>query len=1258
MSWERHQTICPVTALYIAPSLTKSVHNVSVIYAGIGPDLYAYDMHSSVLLFRKESLPTSVVHGIRESIEVSQSVGDHKCNGSTSKQSRYIVTFGQKQLGLTLASHNHSYTDKAQVATRSKASCSENVYVENQRRENDRHHEMILDSPQRMQQLTVELAVLQNITFSDMICDAKLLLDSDNISNLTIAVGFAHNFVEIWRVNSKSVERTCTHRLQCDVRCLLYSLSFYGGCASDLVVASGTIFNQIVIWDPFGNGMASQTINGHQGVLFSVTWSDGGTRIASTSDDRTLRTWQRSGKQDCKSDILTSSFVPVYTAYGHTARVWDSVFLPSLGPNHVASVAEDGTCCIWNGEGTQLAVLSGHILKNIWSVATDRSASILVTGGGDGAIKVWDVARYTSKALIPIDQHAQKLSLSEEILPATNFELNWLDLPASAKRVNAVISDEACKYLYVATAAGTCLRFNLNESRCSGSSAHERNSFVEIFDLTAVARPKNLPHRKEALCCITLSKDKRYLLGGDTSGRCHIFPSVPEKERNTSASSIMSWDAHRFRCWKVQWERGRRTAEQKSTISGKCMKDSYVLTFGAEGQVCVWQLNRMNEGTGVVQFSVPTLQCSAQIDALINSNQQSTTTTDAAEISAGVSARAKRKRGKGKKKHQFSPSFCSAVFKEGILFAGDNCGGVSAWSGEDSSLYWYGHNLHRRDQVRWIGLHDKYVVSGGCDGRVIMYHLKYDPSEEGKKVFSHLMPVKIRKAGSISTVESVSWTLSGNMIAVGFVGNFIIVHNISLQYELFRRECGGWRRPFDVHFSFMPKLAHQGPATIIYVPTYSQRKSQAKKRGRTSSVMPSASSDPTTTCLTIQVCRCQPNPPLVTFDKASIHAMFHGRVATSIRWLGLNQDRSKYIFATGSEDNSIMLHTFTPLDKNGNSTKSSIEHIDSSDVHSSAVRALFALPKKEHIRPHTLLFSAGGNNMLCCWKIYESEGSHPALHLMATYRQRTLVQKGRSMNRGDEDCRFMSIVAMPMKTKENSVIIFCGSSQGSISAFRLDLDSGLLELVHTFGHRGSSCKPILCIGHNADIMDVYGNLIFTGSTDGTVTVWDISWALKGLKVPQLGIKPLLTMALHSMGVNCLVVWSISETPASYPLPKLAVASGGDDNAVSCVFLEYTAMGKICEVAKCCVPSACASALKSIWAKDSHIFTVGWNQRLTSWRLRKEGDKIQLNSELTYYASTFINVPDVSGMDIFIDNEGCFKVAVVGQGIEALSLSVK
>ena len=232
-------------------------------------------------------------------------------------------------------------------------------------------------------------------------------------------------------------------------------------------------------------------------------------RIASTSDDRTS-VFSREGSRGCKADILTCVFAPVYTL--GTQQGFECSLHTIPGPNAV-SVVEDGTCCIWGNDGSNLATLRGHVLKNIWSVATDINASIILTGGGDSSIKVWDIARHASRALTAVK------STEGQLPQFGNYkQVDWLKLPLSSNRVNAIIVDEDCKNLFVATASGTCLHFHFDEL-CTDLTT----SGNVIFDMSTLPGLTGESSHRDSLCCLSLSADGRWLLGGIPMGTVIYF---------------------------------------------------------------------------------------------------------------------------------------------------------------------------------------------------------------------------------------------------------------------------------------------------------------------------------------------------------------------------------------------------------------------------------------------------------------------------------------------------------------------------------------------------------------------------------------------------------------------------------------------------------------------------------------------------------------------------------------------------------------
>ena len=46
-----------------------------------------------------------------------------------------------------------------------------------------------------------------------------------------------------------------------------------------------------------------------------------------------------------------------------------------------------------------MAALRGHVLKNVWSCALDATGRVLITGGGDSSIKLWDIEKKTRRCL-------------------------------------------------------------------------------------------------------------------------------------------------------------------------------------------------------------------------------------------------------------------------------------------------------------------------------------------------------------------------------------------------------------------------------------------------------------------------------------------------------------------------------------------------------------------------------------------------------------------------------------------------------------------------------------------------------------------------------------------------------------------------------------------------------------------------------------------------------------------------------------------
>lgn len=271
--------------------------------------------------------------------------------------------------------------------------------------------------------------------------------------------------------------------------CILYSAHLKWMTPTEILVASGTAFGEIIVWSCSLDGEKPSlhthfSFTGHEGSIFGVQISEpiespfqtARRLLTSCSDDRTIRVWDISrivlqhsrsrssnsaAHQDTKiqetgfpanlSEQRDSDCLAV--AIGHVSRIWDIRYLygrdiESDGPTvTIVSVGEDGTCQSWalrhelvpNSREPifSLAHLSSsahHLGKNIWSVAADEQpgTTVLSTGGADG--------RIVSREFVSSGRD-DKLLEEREI---TVVLQNVFNLP-STKPINSEVSRKASK---------------------------------------------------------------------------------------------------------------------------------------------------------------------------------------------------------------------------------------------------------------------------------------------------------------------------------------------------------------------------------------------------------------------------------------------------------------------------------------------------------------------------------------------------------------------------------------------------------------------------------------------------------------------------------------------------------------------------------------------------------------------------------------------------------------------------------------------
>nr|XP_027099999.1 uncharacterized protein LOC113719126 isoform X1 [Coffea arabica]XP_027100006.1 uncharacterized protein LOC113719126 isoform X1 [Coffea arabica] len=763
---------------------------------------------------------------------------------------------------------------------------------------------------------------------------------SSNQGGYWLAIGCTDNSVWFWDIFAY----TLVSQVTCPDRCLLYSMRMWGSDVESLRVASGTIYNEIIVWKlDFQNhspvvsspaedqthsvmdkgvqicGQLYQAVNicrltGHEGSIFRIAWLPGGSKLLSVSDDRSARVWLVNDRGDgfCGAQEVADDFVGL-VLFGHSARVWDCCIFDNL----IVTAGEDCTCRVWGPDGIQLKVIKEHIGRGVWRCLYDPISSLIITAGFDSSLKVYQMHASSSESpkgrTCCREDFIDRKELFSFLVPNSSGHIGLMDSKSEYVRCLHFSREDS---LYVATNNGYLhhMLFNTGEVKWTELVSGDEGAPIICMDL--LSNRSSLHGGVEDWVAV-----------GNGKGSMRIVHVVGD---------IRSPKVEHTLVWSAEIER-----QLLGTYWCKSLGFRFIFTADPSGTLKLWRL----------------------CDSFSSISHSIKRTENACLIATYISC------------------FCSRIMcldassEDEVLVCGDIRGNILLYPLSKSTLFGpsvsseaktspmsYFKGAHGISTVCSISITTNSgqvdICTTGQDGCIC--YLEYD------KTFLGLEFTGMKSLKELSAVRSVSKSgnsnhhLEGEDYAIGFASSDFIIWNLTAQTKVVKVACGGWHRPHSYYIGDIPETNNcfafvKNDMICIHRHWVPQNESELYPR--------------------------------------NLHLQFHGREIHSVCFIGESDygsdKRSGMLsttdwIATGCEDGTVRLTRYEPGFKNWSTSKLLGEHVGGSAVRSlccvsrthKILLDLTNMPIKElrldeaveDPEDPCLLISVGAKRVLTVWK--------------------------------------------------------------------------------------------------------------------------------------------------------------------------------------------------------------------------------------------------------------------------------------------------
>ncbi|MCL5991444.1 MAG: choice-of-anchor D domain-containing protein [Bacteroidetes bacterium] len=343
---------------------------------------------------------------------------------------------------------------------------------------------------------------------------------------------------------------------------------------------------------PIAYGSLIHTFRGHNGFVSSVAFSPDGTKLASGSNDETVKLWDIITGDQVKSltghtDVIrcvayspdNTMFASASEYYDKTIKLWDvnsgseiktlighteTIYSIAFSPNStfLASGSEDRTIKLWNlTTGDVIKSFSGQA-EGITSIAYSPDGTKLVSGSFDHTIKIWDI---NSGNLI--NTFLGHLVVVGSVIFSADGKLLASCSGDSTIKIWDFNSGTIIKTLTGKNFRPSSIAFNPNGSKLASGNS---DSTIKIWDLNSGTIIKTLTGHTGRIRTVAFSPDGLFLASGSNDSTIKIWAmdnvSIAQQDISDSLWSIVAPQA------------GAVDIDMKQALVGT-MKDSVITGF-------------------------------------------------------------------------------------------------------------------------------------------------------------------------------------------------------------------------------------------------------------------------------------------------------------------------------------------------------------------------------------------------------------------------------------------------------------------------------------------------------------------------------------------------------------------------------------------------------------------------------------------------------------------------------------------------------